>query len=45
VESLDTCRWALRDGGVPHRIGEEAILVGSAYGCGMAYEFVQGKQL
>ena len=45
VESLDTCRWALRDGGVPHRIGEEAILVGSAYGCGMAYEFVQGQQL
>lgn len=43
VESLDRCRWALRDGGVPHRIGEQAIVVGAAYGCGMAYEFVEGN--
>ncbi|WP_195908396.1 VOC family protein [Novosphingobium sp. Gsoil 351] len=43
VESLERCRWALRDGGVPHRITDGAIVTGAAYGCGVAYEFVEGK--
>lgn len=44
VRSLDTCRWALRDGGVPHRVMANSIVVGSVFGCGMAYEFVQQNE-
>lgn len=43
VESLERCRWALRDGGVPHRLTDASIVVGAPYGCGVAYEFVEGK--
>lgn len=43
VESLERCRWTLRDGGVPHRMTEASIVVGAPFGCGVAYEFVEGK--
>ena len=41
VESLERCRWAVRDGGVPHRLTNNSIVTGAAHGAGMAYEFVE----
>lgn len=41
VESLERCRWALRDGGVPHRLTNNSIVTGAAHGAGMAYEFIE----
>lgn len=42
VESLERCRWALRDGGVPHRKTETSLVTNAAYGSGVAYEFIEG---
>ena len=41
VESLERCRWALRDGGVPHRMTINSIVTGATHGAGMAYEFIE----
>ncbi len=39
VESLERCRWALRDGGVPHRRMNDCLIVPASHGCGMALHF------
>jgi len=41
VASLEQCRWALRDGGVPHRLDGEQLIVPASHGCGMAVHFRQ----
>lgn len=40
VSSLDHCRWALRDGGVPFKERNSALYVAPHYACAMALEFV-----
>lgn len=39
VDSLERCRWALRDGGVPHRRVNQGLVVPANHGCGMAIHF------
>ena len=41
VASLEQCRWALHDGGVPHRLDGEQLIVPASHGCGMAVHFRQ----
>lgn len=41
VTSLDHCRWALRDGGVPFRELEGRLIAPASHGCGMALHFHQ----
>lgn len=39
VESLERCRWALRDGGIPHTMRDRGLFVPATHACGMAIEF------
>jgi hypothetical protein len=39
VDSVERCRWALRDGGVPHRQLDQGLVVPASHGCGMALHF------
>jgi hypothetical protein len=41
VTSLEHCRWALRDGGVPHVQTGETIIVPASHSCGMSIIFKQ----
>jgi hypothetical protein len=40
VSDLDSCRWALKDGGVPFREGlGDCTAVAQAHACGVVLEF------